>query len=429
MASFLKDCLTIPGTVSVVISHKDFMSARFLAKARAYFDSIPDTVGGIPVKPQLHHKAGHLLTWPEINSVFYIGSAQAPIEERGDTIHNFLGSEVSRWPDPKKILDAVEESVPVTGWLVLESTPWGEGNLFHEYWKAARDKKSVYTPHFYPWWLGGDYAFPMGSDKALETTDQIRWRRRKISERKSEFWQEYPEDPVTCFYTTAKAVFDLERLASLAHGCHSAPFSYQGARVWVQPEKGETYVVGCDPSEGVRDPAAATVWRVGDFPSHCATFTGLLDPISFGARIMELGEYYNKATLVVESNGPGLAVLNAITPYKRIYYQVNLATGQETTTPGWRTTEQSKSFAIALFRDMLYNIDTHDIELIQQARNMRFVDPKDMGSRRSWGRLPLKVISTGLDDIIMSAVIALAAIDTVPKIKRGIVGYAPGWRW
>lgn len=451
MASFLVDCLTIPGTVSVVISHKEYITSRFLAKAKAFYASIPDTYMGIPVKPKLHHKSAHEMTFPEVNSVFYIGSAQAPIEERGDTIHNFLGSEVSRWPDPKRILDAIEESVPMEGWMVLESTPWGEDNLFHEYFVRASEGKSVYTAHFYPWWWGEDYMIREGSDLALLedrgpiestadetalaiahglTIDQIRWRRRKISERRAAFWQEYPEDSVTCFYTSAQAVFDLKRLSELAHACHEPSFHYKGARVWHLPEADASYIIGCDPSEGIRDLAAATVWRADtDNPIHCATYAGLVDPVTFAHKISELGEYYNNALLVVESNGPGIATIASLSSYRRLYRQVDLSTGRETSRPGWRTTEQSKSYAISVFRDLIYDLETHDIEIIRQARNLRFMDPKDMRRVRTWGKLPLKVISTGSDDIIMSAMIALAAIDSAPKIQRGLVGFAPGWDW
>ena len=153
IARFLADCLTVPGTVSVIASENEFATQRALTKAHQLYDSIP-----AGLKPEIHHKSSYEITWPSINSTMFITTARSNLLIRGDTVHNFLATEIARWPNPEEAMAAAEEAVPLgSGFIAIESTPWGEGDYFHGKIQESINKRSVYDFLFLPWWLDPEY--------------------------------------------------------------------------------------------------------------------------------------------------------------------------------------------------------------------------------------------------------------------------------
>jgi len=432
MARFLKSCITVPNTTSVVIAHEEFITQRLLAKAKFFEASIPPEL-----KPEMTHGSAYELKWAEINSTFYIGSARSFVFGRGERIDNALLSEYAFWSDPEKILVPLGERVPLGGNIVIESTPNGEGNSFCELWLSAlRDAgKTIYTPHFYPWWCEQGYRIPAGSVEALVgdrvsplkltdeeeelshkhnlTEEQIRWRRRKLSELKSLFFQEYPEDPVGCFLIQSESVFNPDTINEKMKQCYGAADSYLGTSVWHPPVQNEVYIIGADSSFGQHDLAAATVW---DYHNRlCASYARLCPPQEFAVLLRELGQYYNNACLVVEANSSGLVVLQNLMTYPNLWFQRDLVTGKLQTKPGWYTSKTSKVYLVQKFQQLLPTLLIQDIELVRQLRSLRFVG--------------YDLVSVGQDDLLMSAMIALTCRDMIPaRVNRGLVGTV-GWRW
>jgi hypothetical protein len=433
MARNLVNTILVPNTTSVIIAHEEFITQRLLAKAKFFEASIPDQY-----KPTMHHRSSYEMTWDDIGSTFYIGSARSYVFGRGERIDNAHMSEFAFWPDPEKIFDPMSERVPMEGCIVIESTPNGEGNKFHQLWLEAREGEkngqSVWKAFFYPWWLDSSYRIPRGSEFALAADiaditytpdeerlirlhhldeEQIRWRRRKIHERKGIFWQEYPEDEVTCFLPVSDMVFDRKLLEELAKGAYPAPYSFENAQVWHLPEERGIYVIGADPTVGYGDKAAAVVWDVLNM-QYCARLTGLLVPNVFAEKLASLGHYYKDATLVVEANNPGGPVLTALIDihrYPNIFYWRDLATGKATNKPGWWTTDRSKHYMVDEFRKLLPQVKCCDIDFIREIRNMRYFGTN--------------VDSIAEDDIAMAGMIGIAAKGTSPIVK-GFVG-AAGW--
>lgn len=433
IGKFLADCLTIPGTVSVIASENDFSTRRSLARAHALYKSIPTGL-----KPEMHHKSSFEMTWPSIDSTFFIGTARSNLLVRGDTIHNFLGTEISRWPDPEGAMAAAEEAVPIdSGFIGLESTPWGEGDYFHTSIQSSRAGNSSYEFLFLPWPLDPEYFIPEGSELALPgdrglleytpeeqkvadvynlTQDQVRWRRRKRSDRGLSFYQEFPEDPDTCFLKSGEMVFDPNRLDDLAHGCYPPTGSFQNTRVWFPPVENAVYLISADPTVGMHDKAAAVVWQIGETLTHVATLWGLLEPAIFASKLMELGEYYNTAEIQVEFNGPGQAVLEAMVMYANLGRRHDLVTGKITNKYGWLTTRSSKPYMIAQMSKELHTLITHDIDLIRQLRGVRWY-----GS---------DITFTTDDDLAMAAMIGTSTYQVVGTAKRGFIGtYGWGKDW
>lgn len=437
-ADFLHDCITIPGTVSVIVAYEEFITQRILNRVKFFESTIPKEI-----KPELYHRSSYELTWPEINSTLYIGSARSYTFGRGERLTNFLGTEIAFWPDPKRIMDAVLQRA---NRVILESTPFGEGTYYHEVCQEAIGGNSIWTMHFYPWWFGEYNTLPPSSDLALPkdritpltyTTEEldlieqvkevygmqltegnIRWRRQKINELKENFWFEHPEDIDSCFYTTSEMYFDKDTLDEMAKRCRPPLMQHNNADIWYLPEDGVLYHIGSDPTVGEVNNAAALVWCFKyDKPVHCATLYGRWEPYVFAEKLKALGYYYHTAMNAVEANNPGIAVLQAMQDYPNLYRRQDIITGIEKGQLGWLTTDSSKSYMMSVFHKYHMMVDgepgiiTHDIRLVREARNMRHYG--------------LKVISTGTDDIFMAAAVGLVTKEAKP-IKRGFVGATKG---
>jgi hypothetical protein len=126
------------------------------------------------------------------------------------------GSEVAFWKDAERIVaGAMQGGSPD---VILESTPNGAQGYFYERCIEAMNGDSIWTLHFYPWWWDEEYRIespPLvydGEESELVRkhgldASQIAWRRDKIKELRTLFYQEYPEDVIACFLTSGNSYF------------------------------------------------------------------------------------------------------------------------------------------------------------------------------------------------------------------------------
>jgi len=429
MALFLQDCITRPNTTSVVIAHEEFITQRLLAKAKIFEASIPPEV-----KPEMHHKSAYELSWEDIHSTFYIGSARSFVFGRGERIDNALCSEVAFWQNPEKIINPLL-AMPEEGHIILESTPNGEDNYFCDTWKQAvrgwKDGASLFKPLFFPWWLCDDYqlgvekGLPADAHSPLEydgeeadlvkrhnlSEGQIRWRRLKLASPLGiMFKQEYAEDDQSCFLQVREAIFDTQVLNEKARGCFPPVDSFENTAIWFKPEEHHIYILGADPTVGIHDPAAFTVWDLAGL-KLCARFKNILEPKPLAEKLKLIGRYYNKALLVVENNNPGVAVLSYLMDYENLFYMRDINTGRPSGRAGWTTSAQSKSYMLQQFRQLLPQLTIPDIELIREARGFRYDG--------------LSIETSGDDHLMMSAMLALAARDA----SAGKPAFQGTWGW
>lgn len=429
LADMFTDCIIIPHTQCAVVSHETRSTQRLLDRVQFYYDTMEDP------KPKLGAESRSEKSFPELHSSIYIGTAGARAFGHGDTIRKALMTELSLYEDAEKILNGVEDAVPLTGELTLECTPCGEDNVFYGKWIRAREGKSPYKPFFFPWWWSEDYAIPRDSEIVLPvdkgelsftgeeldlverhhlTEDQIRWRRWKIGEKEGLFWQEYPEDEVSCFLTMGDPVFDQFILTNLTQSCYEGTKHSQGWVFWVQPEKNLRYVIGADSSAGAPGGSYSAAVVLNDRWEVCATFQARVEPHVFAGILKELGMWYNTAEIAVERNFTGYAVLGHMLDYPNIYHQRDFVTGKVTSQRGWWTSEQTKEHMRTVAKDKLPQLKIWNINLIRQLRGYRYIR--------------FKPTAQSFDDLAIALMIACV----VRKIEGGARGYRgkiPTWSW
>ena len=231
----LIDCIRKP-TNAIVISHERESTKRLFSAVKFYIENAK-------ARPELSIDSSLGMKFPKVGSSFFIGTAGQKAIGRGDTIDRAHLSEASFYDKLKGILAGIAEASEY-GQVDIESTPNGHDE-FHDMWQKAKKGLSPYTPIFIPWFIDLEYSVdsltqeerdglsdavqkmfdePENEMKLSEeevrliervklewkmdlTMGQIKWRRYKIWDKGELFWQEYPEDDVSCFLQSGRSVF------------------------------------------------------------------------------------------------------------------------------------------------------------------------------------------------------------------------------
>jgi hypothetical protein len=429
LADMYTDAIVIPNTGCAVVSHETRATQRLLDRVAFFYDNMDEP------KPTLGSDSRSELSFPKLHSSIYIGTAGSRAFGRGDTIRKALLSELAFYEDGAKILNGLEDAVPITGELTIECSPNGEDNIFYEQWSRAREGKSPYKPFFFPWWWSDDYSIPINSPLALPedigelhfsteeedlvtrfhlTEAQIRWRRWKIAEKQGLFWQEFPEDEISCFITIGDPVFDQFILTTKAQDCYEGTKHPQGWTYWKQPEPNHRYTISADSSAGAPGGSYSAFSVLSDQWEVVATFQARLDPHILAGILKSAGLWYNTAEIAVERNFTGYAVLSHLQDYPNIYHQRDFVTGKITSNRGWWTNDQTRQFMMTTAKDHLAMCKIWDINLIRQLRSYRYIK--------------YKATAQTFDDLAISYMIGVA-VRKVVGVARGFQGASSGWSW
>jgi hypothetical protein len=483
---FLIDNITINGTVSVIISYDEFSAQRLLLKGKKYHQSLQRK---IPSIPELDHKSSTELSFVDkergFYSTFYIFSARSYVLGRGETIHNLLCDEYAFWPvgTHEQVFASAVQRVPLKPGTKIRvgSTANGEENPFCEMYKAAREGyqsgKSVYKPHFYPWFihpeylmyaddpfcLDGDDVEPLRnlSDEEIQlikklTTQfnfdyrvamaKIRWRRYKKVEMRSLqrtgqtvfiFNQEYPEDDESCFLTAGNQAYSTDIIDQKVRVCYPAPITHAftnkktgvsaEAQIWEDVIPGLPYVIGIDPGKGKVSESVATVWHfeegyqdkegrdVAPVLKHVATLSGWYDEWEMAEYVKSLGYYYNTAVLCPEDN---LDIVSHLRDYPALYYREDVRTGKGIRAIGWQTNSSTKPYMLTEVNRCMEDIECHDQRFWSQCKNIR---------RDPTAKYGISVV--GADDHHDANAIAICcrAVQAVQVGYAGNTGDSGGW--
>lgn len=197
------------------------------------------------VKPSVSIDSKNEIKFPKTASSYFIGTAGQKAFGRGDTIDRAHLSEAAFYQDFEKIFAGIAEAAEY-GQIDIETTPNGR-NAFYDLWQRAKAGKSPYTCIFIPWFIDKEYSVDNmtqkereGLSKAVQelfnipedqfilteeekklverveveykfklTVGQLKWRRYKIWDKGALFFQEYPEDDVSCFLQSGRSVFSI----------------------------------------------------------------------------------------------------------------------------------------------------------------------------------------------------------------------------
>jgi hypothetical protein len=163
--------------------------------------------------------------------------------------------------------------------------------------------------------------------------------------------QEFAEDAESCFRATGACCFDVAAIECRMAALEPELEQRRGGalRIWLPPALGREYVLGVDSAGGGAEGDFAAV-QVVELRTglQCAELQQRLRPMELARAAAELAREYNGATVAVERNNHGAAVLAYLESserYERIWRAGNEA--------GWLTTTASKPEMIARLGRML----------------------------------------------------------------------------
>jgi hypothetical protein len=282
VARFFLRTITRGGMQTMLVAqHRSAAEGMFRIVHRMW-DGLPQDLREGPLRRSRANVG--LMTFPELDSALWVGSASDASVGRGVSLTNLHCSEVSRWPgDAAATLAGLKAALEPGGEMVLESTPNGAYGAFYEEWLGAGEHggnvdASGMVRHFLPWWMEEQYAGPRVEREAMRDDElalaerhglsgaQIGFRRgleRSFGALRS---QEFAEDAESCFRATGACCFDVDGLETRARELADARGRRRNGAllIFLAPQAGREYLVAVDSAGGGADGdfAAAQVIEV-----------------------------------------------------------------------------------------------------------------------------------------------------------------------
>jgi hypothetical protein len=377
----LHQICTEPGFDAMTLAHIREDTDKLFAITQRAVENYPD-----PLRPPFGAGMAREIGVPEMDAVFWTGTAGAKRTGRGLTLKRVHGSEFAFWDQPRQTLGAITPAlVPRGSVVVLETTASGYDSEGHNFWREAEQGANGYRAVFFPWWECDvdNYRLPlMEPDElgALEGDEaelvrqhgldheQLKWRRAKMREMgRSAFMQEYAEDPETCWAAAGGMVYDTELLKYLmARAPTPTDTDWGGALEVYGAHFGEPVVIGCDTAEGVGQDRST--WTARTYPDRrlLASFADAgIEPKELAGMLNTWGRRFASqggtlALLVPEKNAHGITVIRHLRddhgyPMSGIYQRATQDTASKEASEklGWYTSAESKPLLLDLGRVIL----------------------------------------------------------------------------
>lgn len=397
--------ITSAGVTTALVGYNNDLTAELLDKIKTFYRTTPDAL-----KPTIHYNSKYEISFPKVDSKILVLPSTENVG-RGYTINNALLTEVPFWDKAEEKLVTLEASVPITGKIIIESSPGAVGDYFHRMWVSDND----YIKKEYGWWW--NY-----SEEEIEVI-----RRRMANPRK--FNNNYALE----FLISGRSVFTQDAISlqrktvlkagdkvKLDDGSEHIVREEEGFRIYKPPEPGHFYVLGADCSEGVTggDYSVAVILdrangeEVGFWRGHIA-------PDRFAKVLDKWGRKYNNALMVVEAEAHGNVVLNVLKQmlYPSLYFRpsrFDTIGNPWSDKLGWKTTKLTRPILIDEFEQMTRegSITLHSKETVDEMTVFIFNDANNMVAMDSYN-----------DDAIFATAIACQGFKVISDKPMTQVNY------
>ena len=364
----------------VVTHHADSTRALF-DMTRRYHENCPEIL-----KPQTKYSSRRELNFNVLDSSYVVATAGGESVARGETVTVAHLSELAFWSPStaEENFNAIMQAIPnkPNTAVFIESTANGVSGKFYDLWRGAVEGNNGFIPVFLPWFIQDEYEEEWtGTDFTPEeeklkrdcgvTDKQLAFRRKKIAQNGIDlFKQEYPGNADEAFLTSGRPIFNPEQLVRFidnaeAHKYRMAledeewrPHPRGELTMWTDVAPGEIYTIGADVAMGIRGGDYSVAQVLDSKKNLVATYRAHVHPDYFSEILLRLGEFFNDAYIICESNSHGLLTCTRL--YKDYNYAnfhieivVDKMSDKETIKLGFATTAKSKPLVINELRAAL----------------------------------------------------------------------------
>lgn len=310
------------------------------------------------------HSSGH--EWQLSNG----SVARALPSQAGDafTVTYCLVDEADLCPNLNDLMRRAKPTVDGGGRMTLLSrvdkrTPQSE---FKNIYRGAVAGENGWHPIFLPW-----TARPNRDAAWYEAQKRDVLSRTKAYD---DLWEQYPETAEQALRPAQKskrlAAEWFEACAKEYKPLASLPDdpAIPGLKLYGRPQTGRQYVVGADPGEGNpgSDPSAFCVMDITT-GEQVAAFAVPVQITTFANYIDMVGNFFNRAAVLVERNNHGHAVLMWLQEHSHL----RILSGHDGK-PGWLSSSLGKTLLYNTAADAIRNAEImlHDMETITQLQSV-----------------------------------------------------------
>lgn len=219
--------------------------------------------------------------------------------------------------------------VAAGGNVEIISTVNGLGNWYEETYHEALAGKNFFNIIDLDYWEHPLYANPKWAEESRMNLGEKGWRQ--------EILRDFLGSGDT--YISSSVISQYDRAVKGSSPVRSAfsKWKNEGEKmgdweagalwIWREPMAGHEYIIGVDCAEGVGkdgDNSCFEVLDVANMEQVAEFYSNTVPPSTFAGILNQIGIYYNTATLVVENNAVGGAVLNSLSNdlgYEAVYYE------------------------------------------------------------------------------------------------------------
>jgi len=214
------------------------------------------------------------------------------------------------------------------GHIEIVSTVNGLGNWYEETYHEAVAGKNFFNVIDLDYWEHPVYANPEWAEAMRANLGEKGWRQEVL--------RDFLGSGDTYISTNVIAQYDKASRASPPARNAFSKWTNEGQKeqasegslwIWREPMEGHEYIIGADCAEGVGKDGDNSCFEIIDAASMeqvAEFYSNLVPPNVFAQIINQIGIYYNTATVVVENNAVGSAVISSLgndLGYEALYYE------------------------------------------------------------------------------------------------------------
>lgn len=325
-----------------IISIKDTTAKKVLKKMKYMYRNLPEHIK-VPIVNGRKGDLGTAQMMEFANGSFIESIPTTEEAGRSESLSLLVIDEAAmvRWAST--IWAAAFPTLSTGGSAIVNSTPAGVGDFYHNKWVDAITGNDVFHPIRLRWEM-----HPERDQPWYDTMSKALGRRRTA--------QEIDGD----FLSSGNTVFDLADIKAIEESFDDYPEPrklYNGQMgIYGKPIKGERYFIGADIATGRSSDYSA--FKLGNQRGEeFGYFKGRVPVERFAKILGDIGTEWNDAVLAPETNDVGLAVTTILQTegYQNLYYYKKIlkkkrikqrGKAEISEYPGWLTTSQNRSVII-----------------------------------------------------------------------------------
>lgn len=219
--------------------------------------------------------------------------------------------------------------VATGGHIQIISTVNGIGNWYEETYREAEAGNNFFNIINLDYWEHPTYANPEWAKEMKANLGEKGWQQEVLRDFLGSGESYVSTNVVSHLDRLTRQNFPIRTLFEKWTNEQQIKSNQEKGALWIwrEPMDGHEYIIGVDSAEGVGRDGDNSCFQIIDAISleQVAEFySNLVPPHIFAQIINQIGIYYNTATIVVENNAIGGAVLNCLIndiAYENIYYE------------------------------------------------------------------------------------------------------------